>query len=163
MQNWFAAAAAGVLALFGGVGGQHVNTTTPNFNGDGAHRPTKDMRVASSSPKNVDMTCVAAAVAAREASLSAGISTYTTAVNTAYTTRASALATAYGQTGNDAIKAAVKTASQQFSTSVKGAKTAWQKAAQTTWNTFRTAIKSCGSNASSIVDTSNASADVNGL
>lgn len=162
MNNWFAAAAAGVLALFG-VGGQHAPTTTHNFNdGTTTHKERRDERISSSTKPALNIMCVSAAVSARETSLNAGVATYTNAIKTAYTTRAAALATAYGLSGNDTIRAAVKTAWKQYTSSTQGAKRAWQKSRESTWQTFRTAIKSCGTGAAAIADIENSGWELNG-
>jgi hypothetical protein len=161
MNNWFAAAAAGVLALFG-VGGQPATTTTPNFNdGTTTHKAQRDARVSSTTKTSVNIMCVSAAVSTRETSLSAGAATYTSAINTAYATRAAALATAYGLSGNDNIRSAVKSSWKQFTTTTQGAKRAWQKSRESTWQTFRTAIKSCGTGAATVSDIENYGSEFN--
>jgi hypothetical protein len=158
MNNWFAAAAAGVLAIFGAHGDK--GSTSVNFNqGSSTH---KEQRVGTSTKPTLDVTCVANAVGARESSIDSAETTFTTAMNTAYTTRATALASAYAQSGNDAIRAAVKSAWKQFTTSARGSRSAWQKAKENAWQTFRTAIKSCGPSATSVADTENAGSEMNG-
>jgi hypothetical protein len=162
MNNVFAAAAAGVLALFG-FAGDRVTTSTANFNqGSSTHKEQRDTRVGSTTRPTFNISCVSTAVAARESSLDAAVSTYTTGINSAYTARATALASAYAQTGNVAIRAAVKAAWQQFASATQGSKRAWQKSRENAWATFRTAVKACGPNATAVADTSNASAEVSG-
>jgi hypothetical protein len=159
MNNWFAAAAAGVLAVFG-FAGDRAPTTTHSFNGGTSTHKVE--RVASSTKPTLDISCVAAAVAAREASLDNAASGYTSGINAAYTARASALASAYALSGNDVIKTAVKAAWKQFTTATQGTKRAWQKSRENAWQTFRTAIKSCGPTASSLADTANAGSELSG-
>jgi len=165
MNNWFAAAAAGVLSIFGAMGGhdgRSASTSHDFGNGTTTHREERDTRAASSTGSAANISCVAAAVAAREASMGTAVSTYTAGINAAYSTRASALASAYALTDATSIRAAVKTAWSSFSSSVKGAKTAWQKSKENAWNSFRTAIKACGPTAVSVADTSGAGMEVNG-
>jgi len=161
MNNWIAAAAAGALAIFG-LGGQ-APTTTHDFNGGTTTRKeARDTRTASSTKPVISITCVATAVAAREASIDSAASAYTAGVNAAYTARASALANAYTLTGNDSIRTAVKAAWKQFTSAVQGARRAWQKSRENAWQTFRTAVKACGPSATSVADTENAGSEVSG-
>jgi len=152
MGNWFAAAAAGVLALFG------ASTT-------GDHRfpkpPRDEFRPHASSTVTVDMACVSQAVAARESALDSALATHTQDINAAYTTRATALASAYAQTGNDSIKKAVRTAWQQFGAAMKLTKRNWQKAKEGAWKSFRDAAKACGGNASAVSDGGNVGQEMN--
>ena len=159
MGNWFAAAAAGVLALFGAssTGDHHF---PPPHDGTSTGEHQRFDRHASSTPQ-IDFTCVSAAVATREAALDTAVSTHTTDINAAYTTRASALASAYSQTGNDAIKKAVRTAWAQFGAALKLSKKNWQKAKDAAWQSFRTAAKACGGNASALSDGGNAGQEFN--
>ncbi|OGG49687.1 hypothetical protein A2763_03335 [Candidatus Kaiserbacteria bacterium RIFCSPHIGHO2_01_FULL_54_36] len=153
MESIFVAAAASIAAIFGGLGGGDHKAPLQDRNQIKIH--------ASSTASGVNIACVAAAVAAREASLQAGISTNMQDVTAAYTTRASALASAYTQTGNDAIRKAVKSAWNSFNGAMRLAHKSWQKTQQSAWSGFKTALKACGSNASSIADSANASVDAN--
>ena len=112
MENWFAAAAAGVLAVFGGFGARDASSSMPRKPdlGSTTVKQMKDQRPASTTKPSLDVACVSGAVAAHEASLAAGESTFTLGIHSAYSTRAAALASAYSQSGNDAIKTAVKAA-----------------------------------------------------
>ncbi|MSU73635.1 hypothetical protein EXS56_00660 [Candidatus Kaiserbacteria bacterium] len=107
----------------------------------------------------VDIACVAAAVAAREAALGTAASTNAQALTSAYSTRASALASAYSQTGNETIKKAVKSSWANFGAALRLAQKSWKSAQKTAWTNFKTALKSCGPAAAAVADTSNASAD----
>jgi hypothetical protein len=165
MNNWFAAAAAGVLSVFGALGGHDaINASTSHDFGNGTttHKEQRDTRFGSTTPPTINISCISAAVATREASIDAAVATYTAGINTAYTTRASALASAYGLTGNDAIRAAVKAAWSSFSSAVKGTRSAWQKSRASAWQTFRTAIKACGPSATAVADTANTGSEVSG-
>ena len=146
-------AAAGIFTLFG------ASTT-------GDHRPVhvEDRglfeRHASSTIASVDVACVAAAVAAREAALGTAASANAQALTTAYSDRASALAAAYTQTGKDAIRKAVKNAWSHFGAALRLAHKSWKSAQQAAWSHFRTAVKACGAGAANVSDSSNASLDV---
>jgi hypothetical protein len=134
-------AAAGFFGFFGGHQGPPIATSTP------VH-PV------------VNMTCIGAAVAARETSIDADVSTYTGSVTSAYTTRASSLAAAYAlTTGNDAIRNAVKAAWMAFQNSMQTARMAWRKSQMVAWSTFATAVRACGGSAGTISDGTNASVD----
>jgi hypothetical protein len=164
MNNWFAAAAAGVVSLFGGFAGSHASTShTFNVNDSSSTRKEMhDVHVASSTKTAINISCVASAVSAREDSLNTALTTYTSAIESAYSARSSALVLAYAQSDSNAIRSSVKTAWQQFTSSSQGAKHAWQKSRENAWSTFRNAIKSCGPAASSVADTSNAGSEMSG-
>ena len=168
IKAWLASAAVGAMTLFGASStGDHK---PPRM--EGREKATSTMmerqgeremnRMGSSTTKTIDVACVAAAVSAREVTLQAGITTLTGDTNTAYITRATALASAYTQTGNDAIKAAVKTTWQQFGAALKIAKKNWQKSRDDAWKTFKTAVKSCGGSAFQISDSNNSSLEASG-
>ena len=111
---------------------------------------------------SADITCVAAAIAAREASLSTGAKTHGDSLASAYATRATALAGAYAQTGGSgAMRDAVKKAWEAFNTAVRTARKSWQSARDQAWAQFRTAIKSCEAS-TDILDSANVSAEPKG-
>jgi hypothetical protein len=177
MNNWLAAAAAGALAFVGGFGGHgdKSSTTRPFDMGmqqkemrDGRGSSTKPFekgdreRTASSTKAQLDMSCVSAAVATREAALGTAMTTYSASVNAAYATRASALAAAYASTDTTTVKNSVKTAWANFKGAMTAAKKGWQSSKEGAWNAFKTAIKSCGSAAASVADISNQGTEASG-
>jgi hypothetical protein len=107
------------------------------------------------STKPLDMGCVSVAASTREIAIGSAVTKFTTDTNAAYTARASALASAYAQGSNDAIKEAVKTAWQQFATSLKATKKAWVQARDDAWKQYKTTLKTCGSGATSIGEAGN--------
>lgn len=164
MQNWFAAGAAGVLALIGGFGGHasssgHINMGSTTRQIVRADRPLGQN---ASSTKAVDIPCVSAAVAARESALGTAITTFNNSISAAYTARASALASAYGSTDQTAVKNAVKTAWTNYKGAMSAAKKGWQSSKESAWNTYKTAIKSCGAGAQAVSDASSASSELSG-
>ena len=111
---------------------------------------------------SADLACVAAAVAAREAALSAGVKTHGEAVAGAYGERATTLADAYALTGgNSAIRDAVKRAWESFNAAIRTTRKRWQEARDKAWKQFRTAIKSCKIS-TEVLDTANASSEPKG-
>ena len=150
-MNALAGLAAGIMAFFGAS--TTVNHVPPARDDVARARATSTVRA------QADIACVAAATAAREQSLGAGMTTYTRSVNAAYTARASALASAYTQTGNDAIRKVVKSASSAFGAAIKVAHKNWTTARTGAWSKFRSALKACGGASASISDESNASLD----
>lgn len=104
-------------------------------------------------------TCMASAVAAREAELAANLSDLHKSISDAYTARASALASAWSGTKTRAeIKAAVKDAWKTFKSSVKSAQASWKSDKKSAWATFKSAAKACKA-PSDTDDTSNASTE----
>src|SRR6266478_2807148 len=94
MNNWFAAAAVGLLTLFG-LGGQSNTTTTHDFSpSTSTHNEERDLHVASST-KPINIPCISDAVTIREAALDTAIAAYTSDLQAAYGARALALANAY--------------------------------------------------------------------
>ena len=173
IKAWVASAAVGVMSLFGASStGDHrpprlndrtQGSSTEVRQGEGEHFGKRmGDKSASSTGQAIDVTCVGAAVATREAAIGAAMTTFTSESNTAYTTRASALATAYTQTGNDTVKTAVKSAWKQFSAAVKVAKKGWQSSRDTAWKQFKTSVKACGGGSSSVSDSGNASLESSG-
>jgi hypothetical protein len=146
-------AAAGVAAFFGGASSTADHRLPP------PHRQEVQQHATSLKAGSFDVSCVAAAVAAREAVLAAGISTNSQAINTAYTDRAAALASAYAQTDQGAVKKAVKSAWDKFGAALRLAHRGWKTAQQNAWSQFRTALKACGAGATTVSDSSNASLD----
>ena len=84
---------------------------------------------------NMDGTCMAAAVTARDTTISAALAPVTAAIQT----RGTALAAAWKLTDPVARKAAVKAANTAFNGTWKTFNTARKNA----WNTFKTAAKAC--------------------
>ena len=111
--------------------------------------------------KTPDITCVAAAVAARESALATGIKTHGDAVSTAYSTRASALGNAYTASSTSAIRTAVRSSWEAFNTSTRTSKRSWQTTRDKAWSDFKTKVKGCKA-PSEILDTGNASTEPKG-
>ena len=156
MVQALVAATAGIFALFGGGGHTGDRQDTKPF------RPGFEKHATSTAAMTVNIACVAAAVAAREASLDTAVGTYTTDINSAYSARATALASAYAQTDKDGIRKAVKTAWQTFAAALKLDGKNWKKAQRDTWTQFKMAIKSCGGGATSLVDNGNGGGEFEG-
>jgi len=148
IKAWFAA--VGLAAIMGGGASGTID-----------HRPLppRDRGHASSTIANVDLSCVAAAVAAREAALGTAAGANAASLTSAYTDRAAALASAYAQTDKTEIKKAVKDAWAKFGAALRLAHKSWKSAQQAAWTQFRTAVKACGTGASAVTDSANASAD----
>lgn len=155
MMEALVAATAGVFALFGGG---HPGDRPDNK----PFRPEMERHATTTGAMSVNIACVAAAVAARERALDAGVATYTTDINTAYTARAAALATAYAQSDRDAIKKSVRTAWQTFAAALKLDGKNWKKIQKDAWTQFKTAIKSCGAGATAVADNGNAGGEFQG-
>ena len=156
MENFLAAAAAGIAAVFGGFGGGDNRMPPPERN---EVRNEIKLQASTTTRGSIDIACVAAAVAAREAALATAVSANAQALTSAYSARASALATAYTQTEKEAIKKSVKSSWANFGAALRLAQRGWKNAQKTAWTQFKAAIKACGPAASSVADTSNASAD----
>lgn len=164
MENFFAAATAGIAAIFGGFGGGGNNKLPPPNRNEIRNEIKLQASTTARGPAvarrgSIDIACVAAAVAAREAALGTAASGNAEALTSAYSARASALASAYSQTDNEAIKKSVKSSWANFGAALRLAQRGWKNAQKTAWTQFKTALKACGPAASSIADTSNASAD----
>ena len=142
--------AAGIGAFFG-LGGDH-KAPPPDRHGAEVHATT-------TAGTSVNIACIAAAVAAREAILQTAIGTNGTDISAAYSARASALASAYVQTDTSAIRKAVKTAWTTFSAALRVAHKNWKTAQQGAWSQFKTALKACGGSATTVSDSANASID----
>ena len=110
---------------------------------------------------SADIQCVAAAVAAREASLSAGAKTHGDAVSAAYSARASALGSAYTATSTPAIRHAVKGVWETFNAAIRTARKSWQTVRDAAWSQFRSAIKNCKAS-TEVLDTANAYSEPKG-
>jgi hypothetical protein len=145
MWNALVGVAAGFVAMFGG---STTSTTTHNPHDYNDYRPHATTTVAQS----VNIQCIAAAVAAREASLGSAQSANMSAVNSAYATRASALAAAYSQITPDSIKKGIRAAWNSFNAAVKMANKTWRTAEQAAWKQFKTALRACGNGATSYAD-----------
>lgn len=147
----FLTAAAGVSAIFGGGGERKIPPPFP--------RNEVKLHASSTGKTALNISCVAAAVAAREQAIGGAMTTLGQDTNAAYSARASALASAYAQTEPRSIKASVKKAWNTFNASLKVAHKNWKTAQQSAWSGFKTAIKSCGSGVESVADSANAGAD----
>jgi len=111
---------------------------------------------------SADLACVAAAVAAREAALSAGAKTHGDTLAGAYATRATALADAYTLTGGkSAIRDAVKKAWESFKASMQTTRKNWQTTRDQTWTQFRSGVKNCKAS-TEVLDTANAASEPKG-
>lgn len=153
MFEWLAAAATSVVLGSSSTPGMMDRLKPKNLN----RPPVKERTY-----KSVDIACVAAAVAAREAALSSGASTHGTAVANAYSTRATALANAYALTGgNAAIRDAVKKAWDSFRSSIQTARKSWQTARDGAWKQFQTAVKNCKAS-TEVLDTANTASEPKG-
>src|SRR3989344_218239 len=156
MDKIFLTAAAGIGALFGNGGNGGDSKMPPPVRNE----VRNEVRIrATTAPGSFDVSCVATAVAAREAALAAAATANAQALTSAYSDRGSALASAYAQTGNDVIRKAVKNAWNKFNAALRLAHRGWKTAQQSAWTQFRTAVKACGAGAASIADSSNASMD----
>lgn len=100
------------------------------------------------------VSCVAAAVATREASLGNAIMSYTSSVNGAYNTRAASLASAYQAGTNAQIKVAIRASWKDFRSAMSSANKTWKTAKNAAWATFRSAARACKAH-SSINDNAN--------
>ncbi len=153
MKAWLAAA-LGSLFIMGSSSGavMHERGKAPmNERPASTSRAMRD----GAGDKIVDIACVAAAVSARETSLSTGAALQTQAVAAAYTARAAALTAAYTGTDATAVKTAVKKAWSDFATATKGAKLTWQKNKESSWKTYKESVKAC-KGAEGITDSQNA-------
>jgi hypothetical protein len=142
--NMIATAVASVLALAGaGHGTSPISPPQPGTN----------------------TSCIATAVAAREASIDSAIETYASTITQIYAIRASDLATAYAKTDNASIKAGVKVAWTSFNTSAKKMRTELKSARESAGKTFQAAVKACGTTPGTptpTTDTANVTADTTG-
>ena len=163
-------AVAGAMTMFGGASstGDH---RPPRPDMQGKPSSTRELRKdfegrmgdrASSTLSTANISCISAAVATRETSLVTAITTLNSDMSSAYSARASALASAYTQSGNDVIKAAVKSAWQQFEGAAKASRKSWQLSRTTTWTSFKAALKACGGNSSSLSDAGSAGSEISG-
>ena len=98
--------------------------------------------------KTIDLPCVAAAVATREAAISTAFSAKATAIEAAFTQRASNLAAAWAITTAKDRNAAIKAAWKTFNTSAKTARTAYLTANRAAWKAFAASAKVCRASAS---------------
>lgn len=105
-----------------------------------------EKRIMQDNPKasSANETCVAAAVAKREAALMAAMGVSDDAVTAAYTARASALATAWTATDATMRQTGIRAAWDAFKLSSKTARVAWMDASKAAWKTFTEEAKACG-------------------
>ena len=151
MFEWLAAAASSVI----------LGSSTPGILHKIKNRLDKHPQGKERTFASADLACVAAAVAAREASLTAGIKTHGGAVTGAYTERASALAGAYTATSTPAIRHTVKKTWESFNTALRTARKNWHTARESAWAQFRVAVKKCKANIE-VLDTENAASETTG-
>src|SRR3989344_1305136 len=147
MENFLAAATAGIAAMFGGFCGGDNRMPPPERN---AVRNEIKMQASTTARGSFDVACIAAAVAAREAGLGIAAGANAEALTSAYSARASALASAYSQTGNEAIKKSVKSSWANFGAALRLAQRGWKNVQNTAWTQFKTARKARGPAAVSI-------------
>lgn len=130
-----------------------LSTVLPALADDGSNSSSSSSSSTSSSSsskekkdkkKTVDIVCVGAAVAAREAALGTGFKTYADKVSAAFTKRASDLAAAWKITDAKQRRAAIKTAWEAGRKSKKEARQGWAKAHKAAWEAFRMVVKACG-------------------
>ena len=89
------------------------------------------------------INCIKSAVVVRETALGLAVADYTRSVGIAYSDRAVALQSAYSQTGDQAIKSAIKSSWTNFNTFLKSVKNKWSMAKNSAWSTYRSSIKTC--------------------
>jgi hypothetical protein len=105
--------------------------------------------------------CIQSAVGVRETALGLAVADYTRSIGIAYSDRAVALQSAYLQTGDKAVKSAVKTAWSNYSTFVKSVKNKWSMAKNEAWANFRSTVKNCKAS-SLMLDTTKSSSELAG-
>jgi predicted negative regulator of RcsB-dependent stress response len=89
------------------------------------------------------LTCVATAVAKREAAIQSAFSTFSSSMTAAFQTRSTALAAAWAMTDKTARNSAIKAAWSTFNESAKMAKRTYNTDRLSTWNQFSTDRKTC--------------------
>lgn len=94
--------------------------------------------------KTVDLACVAAAVAKREAAIGTAFSTFSTAAQAALSARATALSAAWAMTDKTARRSAIKAAWRAYTTAIKASRKDLNTARHNAWAGFRTDTKACG-------------------
>lgn len=95
------------------------------------------------------LTCVQAAIDARDNAVIMGLDAYYPAAKTAIQTRQAALKAAWMQTDQVARKAATKTAWDAYNKSVKSARMTMKTAHKTAWAKFESDRKACNPKAGS--------------
>ncbi len=135
MREWLAAAIGSIF-----LAGSSTGAALPrNDRAPIKERPASSTRQISA----IDIACISAAVAARESALATVLATKNGTETAAYTARATALSAAYTGTDAKVVKASVKTAWDAFATAQKNAKMTYQRGRESTWQTFKSAIKAC--------------------
>ncbi len=103
--------------------------------------------------------CIQSAVTVRENIIGLALTDYTRAVSNAYKFRSTDLQNAYSQTGDKAIKAAVKTSWDNYTTFMKGVKNIWSMAKSDAWAKYRASVKACKA-PSAMTDTSKSGSEL---
>ena len=98
---------------------------------------------APSTSSQSNLTCVQAAVDAREQAIDSAFTTFSSAESAALSARATALHAAWGITDSKARRAARTAAWSAFATANKSAYAALRTARKAAWSTFTTASKAC--------------------
>ncbi len=107
------------------------------------------------------LTCIAAAVAARESALDTAYSTFSQSIQAAYSARASALAQAWTITNTKQRNAAIRAAWSAFNTAKRTANKTWITSRNSAWAQFRASVKTCKAPLSS-TDSANSNSEVSG-
>ncbi len=150
MKEWLVAA-IGSMFLLGSSSGAAIQEKGKMPRPERPASTSQQMR-------NIDITCVAAAVNTRETTLASVVSTHQQSVAAAYAARKTALASAYTGSDPQAVKTAVKKAWTDFQTAGKSAKQIAERSRKNTWEAFKTAMKAC-KGGESVGDAQNASTD----
>jgi len=120
---------------------------------------TLSVRASKTNQKALDVSCVQTAVVTRETTLDGGIATNNAAQTSAYLTRKNALSTAWTQTDATLRKTAIENAWSSFKTARKNAAQQWKSTRDSAWKTFKSAIKTCGGDATLSGELSQANSD----
>ncbi len=103
-----------------------------------------DGKVSMTAKKNVDISCVSAAVSVREDALLSAWSKFNTSVSATLSARKSALVSAWGLTDAKARKEAVKAAWSTANKSRREAASTYKSERKAAWTAFKTAARACG-------------------
>ena len=95
-------------------------------------------------PSPTKVTCVQNAIEKRDSAIIAGHNTFNTSIVGALTARKDSLKSAYAQTNRESMKAAKKTAWNNFSSAQKSAHDTMRSTRKGSWNTFSTDMRACG-------------------
>ena len=97
--------------------------------------------------KKVDVLCLQNAIEKRDSTLITGLNTENTSLVAAMTARKDSLKSAISLSSSTQIQAARKNAQSSFKTSVKSAHEAMKDTRMSSWSTYKTEAKACGSTA----------------